>query len=167
MLIGFGIIIILVFYLSLNFRKNQNNNTFVKFYFLNENIIKFILFFFLIIAFFIPPISFSKTIIDWNQISIYNYLKSIIIIIALLFLPGANIFNLFFKKKTLPKRYNIEPFFLKFTIYPLISLTFLATITMLFDSLGFLEDQIELVLVYSIFFFFFLGFFYSKTKKWQ
>jgi len=56
---------------------------------LNENSVKAILILLMFISFFIPPVNFSDIIIDWNKISLLNYLRGIIFLVGSTFVPGA------------------------------------------------------------------------------
>jgi len=85
---------------------------------------------------FFPPITFSKIIIDWNQIGFLNYFRAIIFLVGCAFLPGACIFKIISPNSTLHERFRIEPFFLKITIYPLLSFSFLGVSTLILETTG-------------------------------
>jgi len=133
-LIGFTVIIFGLFYFFTNLIYCKSS--IIKLRGPNENCIKVILMLLMTFSSFIPPISFSDIIIDWNQIGLFNYIRAIIYVLGSIFLPGACLFKIFFRKSTLYERFNVEPFLLKITIYPLLSLTFLGGLTLIFDQLG-------------------------------
>ena len=134
MYIGFSIVIIvffLFFFLDLN-----NNQPVIKFKFLSENSIKFILFILMIIAFFIPPVTFSNTVIAWQELELLNYFRAIIFLIGCAFLPGACLFNIMFSNCKLFEQINLEPFVVKIAFYPLISFVLLGISVLILDFIG-------------------------------
>ncbi len=153
--IGFAIIIV-VFFSFMIFELDNENKILFKFRFLSENSIKIILMIIMSITIFIPPISFTTTVVDWNQVGILNYFRAISFLIGCLFLPGANLFKIFFPKNTLHERFKVEPFIIKITLYPLLSLIFLGTSVLILDQIGFLRDSITIILFLLI-----LGLFFS------
>ncbi|TFG12832.1 MAG: hypothetical protein EU535_05765 [Promethearchaeota archaeon] len=158
---GFGLILIVSFYFfsSINFPSRD-----LKIKVFDENIIKMILIFLLITCFFISPISFSEVIIDWGQISILNYVRTIISLIGIIFVPGACIFDLVFPRSTIAKRLNVEPFLVKITIYPLISLTYLGCVTLILDHFNLTRYFIDIFLFSSILFVFVLDLLVQKKR---
>ena len=165
LLIGFGVFIGGIIYFFINLSKFEGNSPILKIKILNENSIKLILLFLMIIAFFIPPISFSETIIDWNNISILNYVRAIIFLIGCSYLPGACIFNIFFDKSEIHKLFKIEPFLFKLNIYPLLSFTFFGTITLILDISGVNVQYFVYILFIAINTIFFLEFIIKKFRK--
>jgi len=166
-LVGFAIVIIGIFYFFIDLnRGGASIKTQFKFKFLDENSVKIILMCFMIITFFIQPISFSESIIDWKQIGFFNYLRAIIFIIGCLFLPGANIFKIIFPKSTLHERFNIEPFFIKITMYPLISLMFLGTSTLILDYIG-LKRELFTYILFLIIIVLFISDLVIQKLKWK
>jgi len=162
--IGFAIIIV-VFFSFMIFELDNENKKLLKFRFLSENSIKVILMIFMSITIFIPPISFSTTIIDWNQVGFFNYFRAISFLIGLLFLPGANLFKIFFPKNTLHERFKVEPFIIKITLYPLLSLIFLGTSVLILDQIGFLRESITIILFLLILGLFFSDFIIQKLRN--
>ena len=162
--IGFAIIIV-VFFSFMIFELDNENKKLLKFRFLSENSIKVILMIFMSITIFIPPISFSTTIIDWNQVGILNYFRAISFLIGCLFLPGANLFKIFFPKNTLHERFKVEPFIIKITLYPLLSLIFLGLSVLILDQIGFLRESITIILFLLIFGLFFSDFIIQKLRN--
>lgn len=165
-LIGFVLIIVGIF-LFFVYLKNDNNLDEIVFHFkvLNENITKIIMMAFMGFAYFIPPISFTTTVMDWSQIGLYNYFRAAIFLIGCVFLPGACLFKILFPKTTLPEKFKVEPFLIKLTIYPLLSFTFFGTITLILDQMGLLREYFTPVLFLIILFLFFLDIFVQKYRS--
>ncbi len=149
LLFGF-VLIISVIFIFINSDKKRGNYELFHFKFLSENSIKFFLLLFLSISLFIPTISSSTSIMLWEELNFLNYLKAIFAIITLVYLPGASIYKIFLPKDSLPEKLNVEPFFLKIALYPLMSLGFLGISTLIFDQIGLLKLQIEISLFVSI-----------------
>ncbi len=162
LLLGFAIVITGIFYFFLKI--NSYNNIIARVKILDENIIKTILMALMGIAIFIPPVSFSDVIIAWNQIYILNYFRAVVFLIGALFIPGACIFNLIFSKSTIHERLNVESFLVKLTIYPIISLIFLGSITLILDFIGFTRNSIFLFLFFSFIFLFYLDILFQKNR---
>ena len=101
-------------------------------------------------TFFIPPVTFSEMAIDWSQISVLNYIRSIVFVIGCAFVPGSSIFRLLFPNSTIHEKLKIEPFFLKLVLYPLISFTFLGSISLIIDQLGVMREFFSLILFLTI-----------------
>jgi hypothetical protein len=154
-LAGYALIIV-VFFLVVCNPDNNDKLIFQKKKILDENSIKNIVILLMIFTFIIPPISFSEVIIDWNQISFLNFFRSIIFLIGCAFLPGACIYNLLFSEKTLPELFNVEPFLVKITIYPIISFIFLGISTLILDFFGLIRNLFAVILFLLILMLFFL-----------
>lgn len=150
LLIGFGLLIAGFFYFFLYLIKDGENRIILRLNVFSENTITTILIILMICTFFIPSITFSETAIDWSQIPFLNFIRSIIFVIGCAFVPGSSIFCLLFPNSTIHERLKIEPFFIKIVFYPLISLTFLGTITLILDQLGTLRDWFSLILFLTI-----------------
>ncbi|GAH01348.1 unnamed protein product, partial [marine sediment metagenome] len=71
LLLGFALIIFGIFYFFLKI--DSQNKIIVKIKFLDEDSITTILMILMVIAIFIPPVSFSNLIIAWDNIPILNY----------------------------------------------------------------------------------------------
>ncbi|MFX1328202.1 MAG: hypothetical protein ACFE91_08665 [Promethearchaeota archaeon] len=123
---------------------------------MSENFLKFILLALMIIATFIPPISSNNSLISWEYILPLNYLRAIIFIIGCAFLPGSNLYSLFFQNDEISKKFSIEPFFLKVTLYPLISFGFIGVSVMILDQIGLSRELISILLVFIILILFFV-----------
>lgn len=147
--IGFAIIIV-VFFSFMIFELDNENKRLLKFRFLSENSIKIILMIIMSITIFIPPISFTTTVIDWNQVGIFNYFRAISFLIGCLFLPGANLFKIFFPKNTFHERFKVEPFIIKITLYPLLSLMFLGISVLILDQIGLLVRELFILILYLL-----------------
>lgn len=164
LLIGFAVIII-EFFLFYHKRYNRIGGEVFKFKIFSENSFKFFIVIMMSITFFIPPADSFKTIIDWDQIEIANYFRAIIFLIGGGFLPGACLYNLFFSNNSLPKRLKIEPFFLKMTIYPILSFTFLGFFTLLIDKSGLEREYFSIVLFLAFILLFFSDLVKQKYKE--
>ncbi|KKN12515.1 hypothetical protein LCGC14_1015660 [marine sediment metagenome] len=145
--LGITIIIIGIFYSFL--MTDSHNNRVITIRFLDEYPIKIILIILMSISIFIPPINFSDLIISWAEVPTLNYIRAIILIVGSLYIPGACIFNLALPKSTIHKRLHVEPLLVKLTIYPLISLTYLGSLTLILDFFGFTRVLIFIFLFLS------------------
>ena len=145
LMIGF-IVIIIGFFIFINLNQAESNPSLFQFKFLSENSIKLIFIILMSISLLIAPISKPKTIIIWNKIGIANYIRAIVIIICCAFLPGANLYNIFFPEKNLHERFKVEPFILKLTLYPLLSFSFIGISVLILDQIGLNRIFIGLVL---------------------
>ena len=164
LLIGFGVIIVIIFIFFNNLIHSETNEILFNFKGINENLTKIILMLLMITAIFIPPISFSETIIDWNQIGFFNYFRAIVFLIGCAFLPGACIFKIMFPKSTLHEKFNVEPFLLKMTIYPLLSFTFLEICTFIIDIIGLNREVFTIILFLIILILFLLDLLIQKYR---
>jgi len=144
--IGFALIIIGFFYFFIKLNPERKKTYTFKYRGLNENSFKIILVILMIFTFFIDPITFSDIIVDWNQISFLNYFRAVIFLLGGTFIPGSCIFNTLFTNSSLQKRFKIEPFFIKLTFYPIISFTFLGSLTLLLGQLGLIRQQFPFIL---------------------
>ena len=157
---GFAIIIIGIFYFFLKI--NYYNKIIVRIKILEENSIKTILIILMAVSIFIPTISFSDIIIAWSQIPIENYVRAVFFLIGALFIPGACLFNIIFPKNIIHERLGVESFLVKITIYPIISLIYLGSVTLILDFIGFTGDFILLFLFFSFIFLFYLDILFQK-----
>lgn len=165
LLLGFAIIITGIFYFFLKI--DSPNKIIASVKILNENLIKTILIILMTITIFIPSVSFSDVIIAWKEIPLLNYVRGCIFFVGALFIPGACIFNLILPKSTIHERLNVEPFLVKITIYPIISLTYLGSITLILDFLGFPRFLFISFLFFSIIFFYILDLFFQKFDIYE
>ena len=165
LLLGFVIIIIGIFYFFLKIDFYNKIVASVKI--LNENLTKTILIILMTITIFIPSVSFSDVIIVWNEIPPLNYVRGCVFLIGALFIPGACIFNLILPKSTIHERLNVKPFLVKITIYPIISLTFLGSITLILDFLGLPRLSFIPFLFFSIIFLYLLDVFFQKLNVYE
>ena len=162
-LIGFSIIIIGILYFFLKI--DSSNDIIIKIKIINENAIKNILMVLMIITIFIPSISFSDLIISWDQISFLNYLRAVVFLLGAGFIPGSCIFNLLLPESSIYKRLNVEPFFVKLTIYPILSLTYLGSLSLTLDFLGFTSFSIFLFLIFSFILLYIIDLFFKRKRK--
>ncbi|MFX0138208.1 MAG: hypothetical protein ACFFDN_31490 [Candidatus Hodarchaeota archaeon] len=118
------------------------------------------------IAFFIPPVSNSMAI-DWENVNIHNYLRATIFIIGSLFLPGGCLFEFLFDEKKLKEKVGVESFFIKITLYPILSLIFIGVNVLIFDSMGLVRELFPATLFILITGFYIISLIikYRKKKK--
>lgn len=164
-LIGFAIIVIVLFYFLLKI--NSPNYIIASVKIINENLIKTILMVLMGITIFVPAVPFSDIIVAWNHVPILNYFRGVVFLIGVLFLPGACIFNLILPKSTIHKKLNVEPFLVKLTIYPIISLTFIGSLVLILNFLGFTRPSFIPFLFFSITFLYILSNFLQKNNKYE
>lgn len=162
--IGFSFIIITFFLILL--WNSRFENTFLNFSFLNENFLKLILIILMLLTFIIKPVSFSQSIMDWDQISPLNILRAAIIIIASAFIPGSSLFNIIFPRNNLHTKLKVEPYILKLTIYPLISFAILGFFTLVLDFIGILNIYFSFALLFFIIILYLCDVLIQKYK-WQ
>jgi len=149
LLIGFAVVI-LGFYLFINLNHSKKNSYLFQIKICSENLIKILLILIMSITLLIPPISKSKAIIIWDDVGILNYLRAISFLIGCSFLPGGNLYNIFFHKDNLHEQLKVEPFFLKITVYPLLSFSFIGISVLILDQIGIFRD------LFAIFLFIFI-----------
>jgi len=142
------------------FNQNENNKVIFTIKFLNEKIIKLILILVMSVAIIIPPIPINKIIIEWGKIDFIIYFRAFTFFIGVLFLPGACIFNILLPKCSLPDRLKIEPFLLKISTYPILSIAFIGISTLIIDILGVKREDFSYILFIVIAILFFLDFLY-------
>ncbi len=147
--LGFAIIISCIFYLLSNIN-NLNKNISFTFQIINENGVKLIIMILMCCVFFIPSVKFSEIIVDWNQISLATMFKAIIFFYGSAFLIGSCLISLLFPTDSFFKNFKIEPIFLKITIYPFLSFSFLGILTFFLDRLNVLAEILYLILFLSI-----------------
>jgi len=150
LLSGFGLLIAGVFYFFFVLIKDNENKIILRLNIFSENTITTILIVLMISTFFIPSITFSEMVIDWGQIPVLNYIRSIVFVIGCAFVPGSSIFCLLFPNSTIHEKLKIEPFYLKLVLYPLISLTFLGSISLILDQLRIMREFFSLILFLTI-----------------
>ena len=151
--------------LFIHFNRSNNKDITIKINFITEDLIKFLFFIFMTISLVIPPISSPSTVIVWKEIDILNYLRAIIFLIGLTFLPGACLYNIFLNRSALEKKFNIEPFFLKITFYPLLSFSFLGISVLILDQIGLVSELLGMVLYLTIISVYLLDLLVKKKKK--
>ncbi|NVM36610.1 MAG: hypothetical protein HWN81_13525 [Candidatus Lokiarchaeota archaeon] len=152
LLIGFGLLIAGFFYFFFFLINDNENKIILRLNIFSENTITTILIVLMIITFFIPAITFSEMGIDWNQIPVLNYIRSIVFVIGCAFVPGSSIFCLLFPNSTIHEKLKIEPFFIKLVLYPLMSLTFLGSVSLILDQLGTMRENFSLILLLTLIF---------------
>ncbi len=116
----------------------------------SENSFKFIFLMFITINLFIPSVTNNNSIILWENLNFINYFKAILAILSYAFLPGANIYKIIFPHNSLSKKFRIEPILIKLTFYPLISFSFLGVAILIFDQIGLIKKQMEILLFIAI-----------------
>jgi len=75
-------------------------------------------------------------VIAWEEISVINYIRGIVFLIGIAFVPGASIFNLLFHNSKLHEKFQIEPFFIKIWLYPIISFALMGSYSLILDHVG-------------------------------
>ena len=162
----FGLAIVIVGIFSfINLNDYDNNKIILKTKVVPENLIKLILIILMCSSLVIEPISSSTTIILWKDVNILNYIRAIIFIIGCGFLPGANLYNIIFSDDKLHEKFNIEPFFLKITLYPIISFSFIGTLVLILDQLNLIRELITIFLIISFIFLFFFDLIIQVIRK--
>lgn len=156
--------LIIGFYIFINLNHNEEKAFVLKFKGLSENLIKLILLLLIISSLFITPVYGPRTVVLWSRLSTLHYIKAIISLIGCAFLPGANIFSIFFPNEKLSKRFKVEPFLLKVTIYPILSFCFLGVSVLILEILGFLSDTIIRFLITLILGLFLIDFIIQKFR---
>ena len=145
LLIGIVIIISMIFYF-INLNHKKTNFTLYQIRFISEDLLKFILISLMCICVLIPPISNPTTVILWGQVKPFNFIRAIVFIIGLTYLPGSSLYNIFFFKSDLPKWFKVEPFLIKITLYPIVSFSFIGITVLILDQLGLVLESITLIL---------------------
>jgi len=158
-LIGYLIIILCFFYI---FIFNQDISLNVSIF--NEYTTKLFLISLMMLSLFIAPIEFSNTIIIWDEIGLMNYIRGIIFIIGIPYVLGGSLFNLFLKNVEFHKLFDIESFFIKLIIYPILSFLTLGISVLILDFFGFKNALIDIILLMIIVLFFFLDIIINKKN---
>ncbi|MFX0025461.1 MAG: hypothetical protein ACFE8M_03540 [Candidatus Hermodarchaeota archaeon] len=96
--------------------------------------------------------------------SILNYFRAFVYIFGLGFVPGSLIYRIIFKKDTLPEKFNINPFFIKITIYPLISFGFIGISVLILDQIN-IDGELIGIFLLSLILGLFLGELILKKKR--
>ena len=140
MLFGF-IFVILAIFLFFNLKHDHTNYSILKLKILSENFFKLLFAILMSILFFFPPVSFSTMIISWNEINIFNYLRTIILLLGSTFIPGMCLYNIFLKNISFKNNLKVHSFIIKGTLYPLLSISYIGIITMLINRFGLLNRE--------------------------
>ncbi|MFW9973195.1 MAG: hypothetical protein ACFFDF_23630, partial [Candidatus Odinarchaeota archaeon] len=75
-----------------------------------------------------------------------NYFRAIVHIIGISFIPGSLIYKIVFKNDPLSTKFKINPFFIKITIYPLISFGFIGVSVLILDQINLRGELIGIFL---------------------
>ncbi|MFX1500697.1 MAG: hypothetical protein ACFFDH_07000, partial [Promethearchaeota archaeon] len=102
---------------------------------------------------------------DWKEIKFLNLVRGFVFLMTSSYLPGSCIFNIFFKNSELNKRFKVDSFLLKITIYPLLSFSLLGLLVLIFDQAKFNKEIIGIVLFLIIILLFFLELIIQKLRK--
>ena len=164
LLLGF-FLLILSFLAFVNLNHSNANLDFLKFKFISENFIKLILLFLMIFSLFIPPKSSTNLIILWDNLSFLNYIRAFIYILGCTFLPGSSIYKIILKNSSLSTKFKINPFFIKITLYPLISLGFIGVSVLFLDQFNLNAELIGLFLFVFILVLTLLEFVFEKRRN--
>ena len=152
-IIGFALVVTSVFMFINNSHKKKNEYN-LKFTLLSENSFKLLFIILMSISLVIAPITSPDFIILWNKVSFLNYFRAIIFLIGTAFLPGANLYNLFLRKKKIYEKFKIEPLILKITLYPLLSFSFIGIFVLILDYFGLIRELFVFFLFLAILFLF-------------
>ena len=164
LLIGFSLIIFSFFYYFFYFIKTDTETSLeIKTKLISENVLKIILIILMIFSFFITPIP-SEIIADWRTIGFPNLLRGIIFLIGSMYLPGSNVYSILNNSLDLPKRFKVESFLVKITVYPLISISLLGTVTLLLESFGVNRNNFSIILFAFLIILFLLDFLLQKKR---
>jgi len=132
--------------------------------FLSEDTIKLILIISMSIVIFIPPVSFSKTVINWDEINFFVLIRALIFIIGCAFVPGSNLYNIIFHNSKIHERFDVEPFLLKITFYPILSFLFIGILVLMFDIIGITTEFFPFLLFLSLLLLCFADFIIQKLR---
>jgi len=166
LLIGFAIILISFFYLFLNIAKIRDlDKNLINIKMFNEHSVKSVLLILMFISLFIQPITFSSTIIDWNQINFLNYFRSIVYLFGILIIPGSIIFNILLPNNKLHERLGVKSYLIKITFYPLLSFTFIGTITLILEVIGLITIFFDLVVFLILLILYFIEILVHKYRN--
>ena len=149
LMIGFIIIIISIF-IFINLKNLNDNTNLFSFKFLPENSIKIVLILIIGFCIIITPISYPQSIILWEKVSFFSYVRAIGMIIGCAFLPGACIFNIFFHNNKLQQRFKVESFLIKIVFYPLLSFSFIGISVLIIDQIGIVNRNLFTYLLFLI-----------------
>jgi len=165
LLLGFAIVIFCFFtFFYLNPEKSIERK--IKIKIISEDFFKIFLLLIICLSFLIKPINGPSTVILWAKISPLNYFKAICIIIGCAFLPGANIFNIFFPNNKLHEKFKTEAFLLKITLYPLLSFIVIGLTVLVVDQIGLVnQNYFYFSLFVVILSLFFIDLFLKKLRK--
>jgi hypothetical protein len=117
----------------------------------SENQVKLFFFISIIFVLMIPPITSPNSVILWEKISLFNYIRAIITLVSASFLPGASIYSLFFSEDKLSSKLKIDPIILKITLYPILSWGFIGIIVLILDQIHLISNVIFIFLIICIF----------------
>ena len=148
--IGLCIIIFVLLYFFSNLFNSCIWKSNIKFKSLNDIYVKISLVILSYLVNFIDPIDFSIAIISWKQISLLNYFRAIIVIISCFYVVGSFFFNMFFFRIDIKKYFKVEPFLFKITFYPLISISFIGSVTFFLDFFGLNKQFFSVFLLFII-----------------
>jgi len=160
--LGFTLLIIGIF---ISFNINSDNHIF-HFWFISENFFKVILVFLMIGSFLlIPSITFSSMLIEWEGVKIPNLIRAVIFVIGCAYLPGSCIFNIILPNSTIHKRFGVESFLIKITLYPFISFITLGIVVLVLDQIGLIKELITIILILFMISLFFLDLIIQKVRN--
>jgi len=103
----------------------------------------------MIFSLFIPTNNSHSLLILWKNLSFLNYFRAFVYIFGLSFVPGSLIYRIIFKNDPIPEKFNINPFIIKITVYPLISFGFIGISVLILDQIN-LDGQLIGTLLFII-----------------
>ncbi|MFX1383368.1 MAG: hypothetical protein ACFFBP_13075, partial [Promethearchaeota archaeon] len=155
LIIGF-IVVIISFFLFINTVNKDENNLLFNIKILPENLLKIILLLLMVSSITISPITSTYSIISWVKIKPINYFRAITMILGCMYIPGASIFSIFFHDNKLHEKLRFEPYIIKLTFYPILSLSFMGVSVLIIDQIVVLNRNlfalVLLALIVSLFF---------------
>lgn len=163
LILGFGIVILAL--LGFVFLKNKKDLVITyQIHTFSENKFKIIIIILMCFSIFIPSANSVKTIILWESLSFLNFFRAVIFIVGCAYLPGANFYSIFFSKSNLHERFKVEPFFLKITLYPIVSFGIIGMSVLVLDQLGLTGDLISFGLFVIILYLFIFDFLLQNSR---
>lgn len=164
-IIGLSLIFFILLYVFIYWETFKSLN--YKKEFISENLIKLIALVLILVLIFVPVESADNSIELWENISILTIFRALVLFFCFSFLPGSNIYSIFFSNngKALHKHLNIKIYILKITFYPLFSFSFIGLIVLFLDQLNLSANFIIFLLLLVILFLSCLDFLFQIIRR--
>ncbi|MBN1799966.1 MAG: hypothetical protein JW891_00575, partial [Candidatus Lokiarchaeota archaeon] len=170
-IVGIAMIVIAIVMFNPNIISIKERNFYFKIP--SKQAIKALILLLICISQLILPLYNPITIISWAQVGFLSYARAIICIISLGYLPGACIYDIFFSNNKTHEKISQKFGLYKFTLYPLISFSFMGTCVLILDQANLTINAISTGLILSIFILFLIdlvknhnvSYFLKKRKK--